>query len=60
MAGQPHYPDTGKDSGADAGRKPPTARQRWTRIAVILLVATLLLLMIVLHLTGTVGPGTSG
>jgi hypothetical protein len=60
MAGQPHYPDTGEDTGAGAGRERLTARQRWTRLAVILIVAALFLLMIVLHITGTVGPGSNG
>jgi hypothetical protein len=58
MAGQPHHPDTGDDTGAR--REPLTARQRWARLAVILLVTALFVAIIVLHLTGVVGPGTNG
>jgi hypothetical protein len=59
MAGQPHHPDTG-EAGAGAGREPLTPRQRWTRIAVILLVVVAALVIVVLHITGTLGPGSNG
>jgi hypothetical protein len=60
MAGRPHYPDTGEETEADADRKRLTARQRWTRVGVIMLVAVASLLMIILHLAGVVGPGSNG
>jgi hypothetical protein len=62
MDGQPHYPDTGDEAGtgASAGREPLTPRQRWTRMAVILLVVVAALVIIVLHITGTLGPGSNG
>jgi hypothetical protein len=58
MSGQPHYPDAGEDNGAE--RKPLPGRQRWGRVAVILIVVAVLLVMLVLHLTGAVGPGSNG
>ena len=56
IPGQPRHPDTGAGTGASSGREPPTARQRWTRLAVILIVVALFLLIIILHITGTLGP----
>jgi hypothetical protein len=60
MNHQPRYQGSDEDTRADAARKPLTAKQRWTRVAVIAIVAALLLLMLILHITGTVGPGTNG
>jgi len=60
MTHQPRYQGSDEDTGADAARKPLTTRQRWTRVAVIAIVATLLLLMVILHITGTFGPGMNG
>lgn len=60
MAGQLHHPDTGKDTDGGTGRRALTPRQRWSRIVVVLVVAALFLAMIVLHLTGTFGPGSNG
>lgn len=60
MDGQPHYPDTGEDARADARREPLTARQRWTRIAVIVLVVVAAVVIVMLHITGVVGPGGNG
>ena len=59
MAGQLHHPDTGEGPGAPR-RQALTSRQRWSRIAVILVVIALILGMIVLHLSGTFGPGSHG
>jgi hypothetical protein len=58
MDGQPHYPDTGDEAGAD--REPLTPRQWRTRMAVILLVTVAALVIVVLHITGTLGPGSNG
>jgi hypothetical protein len=61
MTHQPRYHGSSdEDTGAGAAREPLTARQRWSRVAVIAIVAALLLALLVLHLTGTVGPGTNG
>jgi hypothetical protein len=58
MTHQPRYQDSDEDTGA--AREPLTARQRWARVAVIAIVAALVLLMVILHITGTLGPGTHG
>lgn len=57
---QPRY--HGRDENADAGsaREPLTARQRWTRVLVIAVVIAVFLVIVILHATGTLGPGTNG
>ena len=59
MTDQHRYTGT-DDNAARSGRVPLTTRQRWTRMLVILLVITVLIALLVLHLTGAVGPGTMG
>jgi hypothetical protein len=60
MTQQPRYRGSGEDTDAGSGRKLLTPRQRWTRVAVIAIVAALLLAMVILHITGTFGPGMNG
>jgi hypothetical protein len=60
MADQPRYQSSEEDTDAGAARRPLTTRQRWARVAVIAIVAALLLLMLILHMTGTLGPGANG
>jgi hypothetical protein len=60
MTHQPRYQGSDEDTSSGTDGKPLTTRQRWTRVAVIAIVAVLLLLMVILHLTGTLGPGTNG
>jgi hypothetical protein len=62
MADPPSYPDTGdisEDTGTcqagGAARRP-----RWKAAAVWAVVIALLLVMLILHLTGTFGPGSNG
>jgi hypothetical protein len=55
---QPRYHGSSED--ADSSREPLTARQRWTRVLVIAIVIALFLVMVILHVTGTLGPGTNG
>jgi len=59
MTDQHRYTGT-DDTDARRGRVPLTTRQRWARMLVILLVITALIALLVLHLTGAVGPGTMG
>jgi hypothetical protein len=58
MASPPSYPDTGSNR-QDAG-PPPPARPRWKTAAIVILVVTVLAVMVILHLTGTLGAGTHG
>ncbi len=50
----------GGDEDADDAREPLTARQRRTRVLVIAVVIAALLAFVILHITGTLGPGTNG
>jgi hypothetical protein len=59
MADQPRRPGSdGTDTAA--GAVPAVARPRWKAALVIILVAAVLVLMIVLHVTGAIGAGTHG
>jgi hypothetical protein len=62
MADPPSHPGTGnttttRDSGRGATQP---ARRRWVIAGFWIIVAVILLLMIILHVTGAVGPGTGG
>jgi hypothetical protein len=57
---QPRYHGSDEDSSAGSVQEPMTARQRWIRVLVIAIVIALFLAILVLHLTGTLGPGTNG
>ncbi len=58
-AGQrPRY--RASDDDGDAPREPLTPQQRRTRVLVIAVVIALLLAFVILHITGTLGPGTNG
>jgi hypothetical protein len=54
MADPPRYPDTGDDPG-DRGAATPTSRWVWA-LGIIIAIA-LVVLFVVLHVTGTIGPG---
>ena len=56
MADQHRHPDASDDTSA----VPEAARPRWKVALVIVIVAAVLLLMIVLHVTGVVGANTNG
>jgi hypothetical protein len=57
MAGPPLYPDTGTTG---QGTGPRSARPRWKAAAIVIAVIALLVVMVILHLTGTLGAGTHG
>jgi hypothetical protein len=58
MAELPHHPDSDEDSGLEPDRGSSARTRRRTYLFVVFGVA-LVLLMVVLHLTGVVGPGTN-
>jgi hypothetical protein len=63
MTGPPSYPDTGitgEGSGTPPGRGQRTGRPRWKTAAIVIVVIALLVMMVILHLTGTLGAGTHG
>ncbi len=53
------YPDTDTvdDTGLGSDRGSPTGTPRWMSVFKIVIVIALLLLIVVLHLTGILGPG---
>ena len=60
MADPPSYPRTSDSTGAQTGDDAPPKRPRRVVIAIWAAVIALVLLMLILHLTGAVGPGTMG
>jgi hypothetical protein len=63
MAGPPSYPDTGshsEDTGAPPGPRPGGGRSRLRTAVIAVLVIAALAVMVILHLTGTLGAGTHG
>ena len=62
MTGPPSYPDTGitgEGSGLPGGGQ-RTGRPRWRTAAIVIVVIALLVMMVILHLTGTLGAGSHG
>ncbi|MPZ24279.1 MAG: hypothetical protein GEU28_12230 [Dehalococcoidia bacterium] len=57
MADPPPFPDSGDDTGAGPGRGPTTGTRRWVPVVGIIIAIGLVLLFVILHLTGIVGPG---
>ncbi|MGI8479757.1 MAG: hypothetical protein ACR2M2_07880 [Gaiellaceae bacterium] len=57
MADPPPYPDTGDATGVGRDRGSASGRPRWVAVLGIILAIVLILLFVVLHLTGTLGPG---
>ena len=58
MAGPPSRPGTGT-TGQDCGA-PPAARPRWKTAVIVVIAIAVLAVMVILHLTGTLGAGTHG
>jgi len=57
MADPPRYPDTGDDTGVGPDGGSATSTPRWVSVLGIIIAIVLVLLFVVLHLTGTLGPG---
>jgi hypothetical protein len=55
LADPPSYPDTGDDTGVRPDRGSATSTSRW--VLVVGIVIAVVLLLVVLHLTGVLGPG---
>jgi hypothetical protein len=58
MAELPHHPDSDEDTGLQSDHGSSTGRRLGTYLFVVAGVA-LVLVMVVLHLAGFVGPGTN-
>jgi len=57
---QPRYHGSDEDAGAGSAREPLTARQRRARVLLIVVAVAAVLTMVILHITGVLGPGTNG
>ncbi len=57
MTDPPRYPDTGDDSSVAPDRGSTARRSRWVAVLLWIIGIVLVLGFIVLHLTGTLGPG---
>jgi hypothetical protein len=57
MADPPPYPDSGDDAGVGPDRGPPAGMPRWVVVVGIVIAIGLVLVVVVLHLSGIVGPG---
>jgi hypothetical protein len=64
VADLPPYPgsqsETGDDTGVGSARSSPASRPRWQSALGIVVVIVFLVLIVVLHLTGVLGPGLHG
>jgi hypothetical protein len=57
MADPPSYPDRGDDTGVAPDRGSATSTPRWVPVLGVGIAIVLVLLLVVLHLTGVLGPG---
>ena len=58
MAGPPSHPDTGTTSQASGPGG--TARPRWKTAVIVVIAIAVLAVIVILHLTGTLGAGSHG
>ena len=57
MAHPPPYPETDDETGARPGHGLTTSTPRWMLVVGIVVAIGLVVLLVVLHLTGSIGPG---
>jgi hypothetical protein len=58
MADPPRHPDTEDDAGVGPDRGAASGAPRWMITLGIVVAVALVVLMVILHLTGALGPGT--
>jgi hypothetical protein len=57
MAHPPPYPETGDETDAPPGHGLTAGTPRWVVVVGIAVAIGLVVLVVVLHLTGSIGPG---
>lgn len=57
MTELPPYRDAGDDTGGGSGRGSTSSTPRWAKVLFGSIAIVFVLLIIVVHLTGVVGPG---
>ena len=57
MVDPPAHPDSGDDTGVGPDRESTASTPRWVFVLGIIIAIALVLLIVLLHLTGTLGPG---
>ena len=57
MADLPSHPDSDHDGGVGPGRGSTAGPPRWRSVAGIIVAIVVVVLFVVLHLTGVLGPG---
>ena len=60
MAEPPGYRDTGRNAGLGSDPEPAKRKQSWGQVLLIIALGLGLLLLVVAHLTGAIGPGLHG
>jgi len=60
MADPPAHPETADEADETAGIPPASARPRWKAAVLTAVAVTVVLTIIVLHVTGVLGAGTHG
>ncbi len=54
----PRFPNPDNDRDTTAERASPTGRPRWVAVVGIGVAAAVVVLVVVLHVTGVIGPGS--
>jgi hypothetical protein len=57
LADPPRYPENEEDAGVNPDRRAANSKPRWVIAFGIIMPIALVLLIVLLHATGTVGPG---
>lgn len=57
MADPPRSPETDNDTGVGPDRGAAPGTRRWAFVLGIMIAIAVVVLMVVLHVTGTLGPG---
>jgi hypothetical protein len=57
MTDPPQHPKPDEDTGGNAERDPAGSRSRWGLVLGITAAIALVTVMVLLHISGTIGPG---